>query len=250
MGGGGGEAAAPPLALAIDALERLRRERVVAVDGALPPELLARAAAEVSAGVHARREGRARRVLALRPPTRPPHDRRARSQVRVLARSGVLACDAEDTCNPLQQQHHLQLWHPDILHKLQTVVPGLASAVRAVWSLPAQLAAALDLQLRVPQTMMLARYPAGAHYHRHLDSYRGEDIPRLLTVLLYLVWAPAQGGELRVHLPSGPRDYAPRPGRLVVFFSQEVEHEVLPSQGERVALTQWLWDVKRDSLGR
>ena len=49
--------------------------------------------------------------------------------------------------NPLQQQHHLQLWHPDILHKLQTVVPGLASAVRAVWSLPAQLAAALDLQL-------------------------------------------------------------------------------------------------------
>ena len=47
-----------------------------------------------------------------------------------------------------------------------------------------------------------------------------------------------------------PRDVQPVPGRLVVFFSQEIEHEVLPSEGERFLLTQWLWDVKRDKRGR
>ena len=39
-------------------------------------------------------------------------------------------------------------------------------------------------------------------------------------------------------------------GRLVVFFSQEIEHEVLPSEGERFAITQWVWDAKRDERGR
>ena len=31
---------------------------------------------------------------------------------------------------------------------------------------------------------------------------------------------------------------------------QEVEHEVLVSQGRRQALTLWIWDVKKDSKGR
>ena len=97
---------------------------------------------------------------------------------------------------------------------------------------------------------MLARYPTGARYRRHLDSYAGRDIPRLVTALLYLAWRPQQGGQLRCHLPDGPRDFEPLPGRLVVFMSQEVEHEVLPSVGDRLALTLWIWDVKKDALGR
>ena len=72
------------------------------------------------------------------------------------------------------------------------------------------------------------------------DSYAGEDIPRKITVLLYLDWRPERGGELRVRMPSsaggGERTIEPRPGRLVAFMAQEVEHEVLPSEGERFAL--------------
>jgi Rps23 Pro-64 3,4-dihydroxylase Tpa1-like proline 4-hydroxylase len=81
-------------------------------------------------------------------------------------------------------------------------------------------------------------------------QYGGVDIPRYLTVLLYLSWKPRRGGALRAHLHDGPRDIAPVPGRCVVFFAQEVEHEVLPSEGQRFALTLWIWDVKRDELGR
>lgn len=73
------------------------------------------------------------------------------------------------------------------------------------------------------------------------------------TVLLYLSWQPRSGGELRVHdAPpgSGARDIAPLPGRLVVFFSQEVRHEVKVSEGERYAITQWIWEAQCDSHGR
>ena len=67
---------------------------------------------------------------------------------------------------------------------------------------------------------------------------------------------PRRGGQLRA-LNSGPRDeprgpveIEPRPGRLCVFYSQEVEHEVLPSEGERFAMTMWIWDTKKDASGR
>ena len=74
--------------------------------------------------------------------------------------------------------------------------------------------------------------------------------PRYITVLLYLGWEPEEGGELKAYLPSGTRVIEPRPGRAVLFFAQEVEHEVLLSHGERFALTLWIWDQKKDSKGR
>ena len=119
-----------------------------------------------------------------------------------------------------------------------------------------RLGPSLDLSVRVPQNVLLASYPPGALYHRHLDSYAGNDIPRLITVLLYLIWEPQRGGQLRA-LNSGPPDeprepfdVEPRPGRLCVFFSQEVEHQVLKSEGDRFALTLWIWDTKKDATGR
>lgn len=125
---------------------------------------------------------------------------------------------------------------------------------------------ALGLSLRVPQTVMLAAYPPGAHYRRHFDSYGGRDIPRYITALLYLGWEPRKGGQLRTYPPVSParsasklppagdvapqRDVDPIPGRLCVFFSQEVEHEVMCSDGERFVMTQWVHDVEQDELGR
>eukprot|EP00966_Prymnesium_polylepis_P219391 5075919-Prymnesium_polylepis.1 len=211
-----GAGGAPQPLLRADAIEALRRDRVVCVDGAVPPEAAAQAAQEV----------------------------------RVLASLGLLRPDPDDPCNPLQQRYDLQLWHAGMLDQLASIAPGLVRCVRALWSLPAQLQEELGLALRVPQTMMVARYPPGAYYRRHMDSYDGHDIPRLVTVLLYLVWQPQAGGQLRCHVPGGPRDFDPLPGRLVVFMSQEVEHEVLRSEGNRIALTLWIWDIKQDQHGR
>jgi hypothetical protein len=196
-------------------LQQLRRERLVVVDEALPADLIATTAAEVER----------------------------------MASRGILTSDPEHACNPLQVHHHLDLWQHGSLQKLATVCPGLAGCVRALWTLPGPLAEALGVEVRVPQSLLIARYPPGA-YHKHLDSYAGNDIPRLITILLYLQWAPQRGGELRCHLPAGPRDIAPIPGRMVVFLSQEVEHEVRVSEGERAALTLWVWDVRKDRFGR
>ena len=101
-----------------------------------------------------------------------------------------------------------------------------------------------------PPQVLLASYPPNSYYRRHLDSYDGQDIPRMLTVLIYLGWEPRAGGELRCHLASGAVDVAPEPGRVVVFYSQEVEHEVLLSHGQRLAMTLWIWDVRKDQKGR
>jgi hypothetical protein len=59
-----------------------------------------------------------------------------------------------------------------------------------------------------------------------------------------------EGGQLRVHLPSplttvdedpiGYFDIDPLLGRLVIFRSDHVEHEVLPCHKDRSALTFWI----------
>jgi SM-20-related protein len=62
-----------------------------------------------------------------------------------------------------------------------------------------------------------------------------------VTAILYLNpdWTEAAGGLLRLHLPSGPLDVAPLLDRLVVFRSEIVEHEVLPTHAPRWAVTAW-----------
>lgn len=134
--------------------------------------------------------------------------------------------------------------------KLDSEKPALAFCIRSMFNLAQLLTDELKLQLRVPQSVLLASYPPDSFYRRHLDSYAGEDIPRFFTVLIYLVWEPREGGELRCHLDSETRDVEPIPGRVVVFYSQEVEHEVLRSVGRRMALTLWIWDMKPDLKGR
>mmetsp|Transcript_38681 Transcript_38681/g.87948 ORF Transcript_38681/g.87948 Transcript_38681/m.87948 type:complete len:100 (-) Transcript_38681:115-414(-) len=99
---------------------------------------------------------------------------------------------------------------------------------------------------------MLACYPKGAFYRKHLDSYAGKDIPRKVTILLYCnpSWTPGDGGALKAWLGNQVVEIEPVAGRIVVFMAQDVWHEVTESQKERYALTLWTWDVKRDSLGR
>jgi SM-20-related protein len=52
-------------------------------------------------------------------------------------------------------------------------------------------------------------------------------------------WRPGDGGTLRLHLDEGSIDVAPELDRLIVFRSERVEHEVLPAQAPRRAVTAW-----------
>lgn len=87
--------------------------------------------------------------------------------------------------------------------------------------------------------LMLARYPPGARYVRHLDAFPGDD-NRRLTAIVYLNagWRPEHGGRLRLYVEP-PLEVEPVMDRLVVFRSQVLEHEVLESHAERWSLTAW-----------
>jgi SM-20-related protein len=92
--------------------------------------------------------------------------------------------------------------------------------------------------------VQLARYAgAGESYQRHRDAFTSGPASRRLTAICYLNpdWQPEHGGVLRLHLPSGPLDVEPRLDRLVVFRSEQVEHEVLPARAPRLAATAWYY---------
>ncbi|WP_394346645.1 2OG-Fe(II) oxygenase [Robertkochia marina] len=92
-----------------------------------------------------------------------------------------------------------------------------------------------------------AVYPKGTFYVRHLDTFRNDD-RRKLSVVCYLNdehWNSENGGELTLYLPKDEReevlDILPMPGRMVIFESQVLEHEVKPVKlGERLSITGWL----------
>jgi SM-20-related protein len=89
-------------------------------------------------------------------------------------------------------------------------------------------------------SIQLAAFQPGGHYQPHRDALRG-DTARRVTAILYLneEWKAGDGGCLRVHTTGKPRDIEPRGGRLVVFLSDRVLHEVLPGRAVRHAATAW-----------
>jgi len=86
-----------------------------------------------------------------------------------------------------------------------------------------------------------ALYPPGAFYRRHRDRFRDDDL-RVLSCVLYLNegWASGDGGALRIFVEADEtREVLPIGGTLVCFRSERYEHEVLPAQRERLAITGW-----------
>jgi SM-20-related protein len=101
------------------------------------------------------------------------------------------------------------------------------------------------------QEFHFARYDAGAGYRKHIDQHRGSD-QRKISIVLYLNpdWDPADGGELCLYQPYDPDAeigrFAPLGGRLAVFVSGVMPHEVLPARATRWSLTGWL---RTDEIG-
>ena len=89
-----------------------------------------------------------------------------------------------------------------------------------------------------------ASYPIGAFYKIHLDKFRN-DSGRILSFICYLNqdWKEDNGGELVLHLPDRKEVILPLGGRLAVFESDKIEHEVLPATRERRSLTGWLRNI-------
>ena len=92
-----------------------------------------------------------------------------------------------------------------------------------------------------------ALYPEGTFYKRHLDTFQNDD-RRKLSFVFYLndeTWKEENGGELMLYLQENnrevPKTVHPLPGRVVIFESQQIEHEVKPVlQSQRLSITGWL----------
>ena len=91
-----------------------------------------------------------------------------------------------------------------------------------------------------------ALYPEGTFYKRHLDTFQNDD-RRKLSLVCYLNeqdWKPEYGGELVIYKENKGLEEEevvyPFPGRVVIFESQVLEHEVKPVKTERLSITGWL----------
>ena len=87
-----------------------------------------------------------------------------------------------------------------------------------------------------------ALYPEGTYYKRHLDTFQNDN-SRKLSIVCYLNdedWLPEYGGELVIYKPEEEISIYPLKGRMVIFESQILEHEVKPVKRERLSITGWL----------
>ena len=124
-------------------------------------------------------------------------------------------------------------------------------------------------KLAVPKQCMAACYDGnGAHYVAHHDNVCQVDLigdneeeicnnHRMITLLLYVnpFWTEKSGGNLRCYLGADQKlvslksdwirsdnaiEIEPIAGRLVIFKSKELLHEVCPSFDRRMAISCWL----------
>jgi SM-20-related protein len=89
----------------------------------------------------------------------------------------------------------------------------------------------------------LACYPPGSFYKKHYDQHE-KTMHRQISIILYLTnYERGHGGELILY-PQGsePVMVTPQKGKVVIYPSRGMLHEVLPSHHERVSMTSWMRD--------
>jgi SM-20-related protein len=87
-----------------------------------------------------------------------------------------------------------------------------------------------------------ALYPEGTFYKKHLDTFQN-DSRRKLSIVCYLNqedWKEEFGGELVIYKENREIPILPMKGRVVIFESQVLEHEVKPVKKVRLSITGWL----------
>lgn len=86
-----------------------------------------------------------------------------------------------------------------------------------------------------------ALYPPGSFYKKHVDRHKNGS-PRRVSTVLYLNpdWVPGHGGELVIYNSDETSTHIkPIMGTMVLFLS-ELEHEVLPTNRDRMSITGWM----------
>ena len=167
----------------------------------------------------------------------------ATGQATRFDKNGVFACEPDgrdyDTAPDL-------ITYMSIL--LQTLPPFLNGE---------ELTSELDLSVASFNAKLAVTSPGGSVYPLHIDNPQGlsVDDTRKLTCILYLNpdYKDKDGGELRIFLRGEEGlqtiDIAPSGGRLLLFWSDEIPHEVLPTAPDahvedehldRYALTIWI----------
>ena len=88
-------------------------------------------------------------------------------------------------------------------------------------------------------------YEKSSFYKRHVDQFKNEK-GRKYSIVLYLNedWKKEDGGLLSLYPKAGEQiNISPLGGRMVLFRSDEMEHEVYPSfTRERNSIAGWLKD--------
>lgn len=193
-------------------------------------------------------------------------------QVQRFDKEGVFACE------PDGQDYETA---PDMLLYMSTIISFLPPLLNQVYNHhhhhhqynqsseeqgSGTGAAALNLSNQAFNAKLAVTSPGGSTYPLHIDNTLGvsgsptEDDTRKLTCILYLNpdYVQGDGGELRVLLLGQQCvDLTPVGGRMVIFWSDDIPHEVLPCKPDldvqassaaamefydRHALTIWIPD--------
>lgn len=83
-------------------------------------------------------------------------------------------------------------------------------------------------------------YEVGMFYSKHLDQFKSNS-DRKFSFVLYLNedWLGSDGGALRAYIRNETIDVLPSMGSAVFFKSDELLHEVLPTNRPRLSITGW-----------
>ena len=138
--------------------------------------------------------------------------------------------------------------------------PGLLELFKKMISIPFELNKKCSLYLQASGSFQLASYPSKAFYKKHIDGgYDSMNNGRKVTAIFYVnsEWKSSDGGQLRLYkrrpnpfqLEKGAIevkedevacDLDPVAGRLVLFRSRDIPHEVLVTNRKRFAVSLWL----------
>lgn len=84
-------------------------------------------------------------------------------------------------------------------------------------------------------------YEIGSFYKKHVDQFQNNS-NRKYSMISYLNndWQKEDGGELLVYQNYNNQKIAPIQGKTVLFKSDELQHEVLVTNKQRMSITGWL----------
>ena len=87
-------------------------------------------------------------------------------------------------------------------------------------------------------------YEPGSFYKKHVDQFQNNS-DRKYSMISYLNadWIESDGGELLIHQTDNNQKIAPTQGKTVFFKSDELLHEVLVTNQQRMSVTGWLKGV-------